>query len=122
MGYEAAKAKFFRNEAAADEGRQVSDEAVSASPVFETPPDLLEIQKLLDGKHVHQAEQLALALKAWLGVSHLYKQNLGSAASPKGDVVEWLNDNASELGKTQQERIASLVNWDKSGGRPTTGK
>lgn len=120
MGYENAKARFLRNEVAADDERQVSDHSVSASQAFETPPDLLEIQKLLDGSHEHQAEELALAVKAWLGVSKLYSQDLQSAPSPNKEAAAWLDDNAPNIGPTKRDRIATVVNWNKSGGRTSS--
>lgn len=85
----------------------------------EIPAHLLEIQKLLDGEHEHKAEELALAINAWLGVSRLYSQGLQSAPSPNKEAVAWLDDNAPEVGPTKRDRIATTVNWDKSGGNKT---
>ena len=82
--------------------------------------DLNEIQKLLAGQHEHQTVELALAIKAWLGVSGLCKKKLLSAPSIKQEVVAWLEDNTPELNDSQKSRISMMINWDKGGGRPSS--
>lgn len=82
-------------------------------------PNLIEIQKLLAGQHEHQAEELALAIKAWLGVSKLWKQGRG-IKTPKLDIADWLEDHADHLPDAAKNpdkgRIPTISNWEKKGG------
>lgn len=83
--------------------------------------ELKAIGALLDGNHQFQSDELATAIQAWLAVTKLCSQGLNSASSIKQEVLDWLEDNTPEISAAQKERIASMVNWDKTGGRPVRG-
>ncbi|WP_010322918.1 hypothetical protein [Marinobacterium stanieri] len=83
------------------------------------PDDLKNIQSLLAGEHEHQSEELALALKAWLGVSKLWKHGRG-IKTPKLDIADWLDEHADNLPDAARNpkygRIPTIANWEKKGG------
>ena len=80
----------------------------------------------LDPLHPRYAPKLAAAVTAWLAFE---TEAVGSARSPKQQLVHWLRKNASEFGLTNGdgspnrsgiEEVAKVANWKPSGGAPKT--
>lgn len=73
--------------------------------------------------HEHFAPELALAVSAWRGLASEQKFPRGT----KPAIESWIDANPNawlgdgEVSAAAKERIATLVNWRKSGGAPTTG-
>lgn len=59
--------------------------------------------------------ELDIALRAWREIS----TTVGKG-KPKLRIMKWLDDNAKELSNEAKNRIATVVNWDKSGGATRT--
>lgn len=95
-----------------------SFQELNKSPISD---ELQAVDDLLNRRHQFQSDELATAIRAWLAVANLCAQNLNSASSIKKEVADWLEDKAPEMSAAQKERIALMVNWDKTGGRPGRG-
>lgn len=86
----------------------------------EPPPDREDFN---DQSHEHFSPELALAVAAWRALANTEKFRRG----PKAAIEDWLEANPSEwqseaeLSVSARERIATLVNWKRTGGAPTTG-
>ncbi|OGB22679.1 MAG: hypothetical protein A3I66_12670 [Burkholderiales bacterium RIFCSPLOWO2_02_FULL_57_36] len=75
-----------------------------------------ENQSVWDGFDVDDLrypEELDIALQAWRAVS-----NNPSNAPIKEQLTDWLKQSGYPLSTAANERITTLCNWDKSGGRP----
>lgn len=76
----------------------------------ELSPNLIEIQKLLDEKHEYQAQELAIAIKAWLSAIQDPKFN---HKAPTQGLDKFI---PKEIGTdAARKRIAQVANWDKRG-------
>ena len=58
-------------------------------------------------------EELDIALQAWRAVSLSEREG-----AIKEQLVRWIRDNYPEQSANSIDRIATVANWDKSGGRP----
>lgn len=82
-------------------------------------PDYLEV------KHPSFSPEIAAAIRAWEAIQDL---ELRKGKTVKAAATEWLEIHYRELGlihngersKSAIERIATLVNWETSGGAPRT--
>ncbi|MEO6299597.1 MAG: hypothetical protein ABIO62_08205 [Paracoccaceae bacterium] len=91
-------------------------------PEFFFPTEKYRVLEFLDPNHVHFSDELAFAVKAWraLATSHSPKK------SPKASIRTWIEANLSMWdGKNPpsieaKERIATVLNWEKSGGAPAS--
>ncbi|WP_275270591.1 hypothetical protein [Limnobacter sp. P1] len=68
-----------------------------------------------DADSEHYPELLHIAVTAW---EHA-KNTTGK--TPKQRVISFLNERYPELTVASKDAIATVVNWNKSGGRPRTG-
>ena len=59
-------------------------------------------------------EELDIAFQVWRALS----RNSNSSRSAKDQIMEWLKKHYSTLSGASVERIATVCNWDKKGGRP----
>jgi hypothetical protein len=59
-------------------------------------------------------EELDIALIAWRAVSNKFDQE----RPVKVQISTWLDSHYSSLSGDQKKRIATVCNWQKSGGRP----
>lgn len=57
--------------------------------------------------------ELDLALQAWRAVT----SNLGKGKAPKAQIIKWLDAN-TKLSVVAKERVATVANWNKTGGSP----
>lgn len=60
-------------------------------------------------------EELDIALQAWRAAS----TKPGSSKTPKEKAKCWLVENYPNLSEAAKDRIATVCNWDRSGGRPS---
>lgn len=58
-------------------------------------------------------QELDIALQAWTAAC-----NMSGGGTAKEQVMVWLNQSGYKLSGAAIERIATICNWDKSGGRP----
>jgi hypothetical protein len=59
--------------------------------------------------------ELAIAIEAWQAVSAN-----DTKFKPKARIKKWLDDNYPRLSNEAKERIATVANWDKTGGATST--
>ena len=79
----------------------------------------------LEDTHPHYSPQIAAAIQAWEAIQD---PELRKGKSVKGAATEWLETNYRALGLVHNgernnnaiTRIATLVNWETSGGAPKT--
>ena len=86
-------------------------------PVVETESD-----DFMDPTHDHFAPELALAVSAWRGLASERKFKRGTKAA----VDAWIEANPDawkgdgDLSISAKERVATCVNWRRSGGAPAS--
>lgn len=83
-------------------------EKCAAPPEVVTPP-------IFDKASTTYPPELDIALRAWREIS-----TTAGKGKPKSRIMKWLDDNAKELSNEAKNRIATVVNWDKSGGATRT--
>lgn len=88
-------------------------------PKTEAEPD-----DFMDPSHEHFAPELALAVAAWRALAQTQKHSRG----PKASIETWISSNpaawqgGAELSTSAKERIATVANWNRTGGAtPTQG-
>ncbi len=59
-------------------------------------------------------KELDIALQAWRAATIQPKVGV----SPKEQIKQWLSETYPELSNVARDRIATICNWEKSGGRP----
>lgn len=74
-----------------------------------------ETAPYFDADSEHYPELLHIAVTAWE-----YAKNT-TGKTPKQRVISFLNERYPELAVASKDAIATVVNWNKSGGRPRTG-
>lgn len=88
----------------------------SATKSIEEAPLVTEEEKGWDGFDQDASsypEELDIALQAWRAIS------LSEREGPvKEQLVKWIRDNYPDQSTNSVERIATVANWDKTGGRP----
>jgi hypothetical protein len=97
----------------------------NCKPPFFFGADASNTPDYLEPKHPSFSPEIAAAIKAWEAIQD---QELRKGKTVKAAVTEWLNTHYRELGLMHNgnrsnsaiERIATLVNWETSGGAPKT--
>jgi len=80
----------------------------------------VESDDFTDQSHEHFAPELVLAVAAWRALAQTQKFPRG----PKAAICAWIEGHPEEwrgegaLSSATKDRIATLVNWNKSGGAP----
>lgn len=67
-------------------------------------------QPIFDNTHPNYPSELDIALQAWRAVS-----TTADKGKPKARIKAWLDSN-TKLSNEAKERIATVANWDKTGG------
>ena len=75
-------------------------------------------KEMFDVNDTKYPRELDIAFKAWQEVSKMPNIKV----SPKTQIRQWLDKNYNDrvLSDAAKERIASVANWKKTGGAPTT--
>jgi len=75
-----------------------------------------EATELLDPDSPTYPLELHIALRAWEMVS----ANHSPKKSPKQKILAWLNAHYPDLSEEAKNRIATIANWKKQGGAPSS--
>jgi hypothetical protein len=97
----------------------------NCKPPFFFGADASKTPNYLEAKHPNFSPEIAAAIKAWEAIQD---PELRKGKTIKAAVKDWLETNYRELGLIHHgqrsnsaiERIATLVNWETSGGAPKT--
>ncbi|WP_431299187.1 hypothetical protein [Tabrizicola sp. BL-A-41-H6] len=90
---------------------------------FFFPASQADEDDFMDPSHDHFAPELAMAVAAWRALSQTQKLR----QSPKAAIDGWITSNPSvwqgegEISASAKERIATVANWNRSGGANPTG-
>jgi hypothetical protein len=97
----------------------------NCKPPFFFGADASNTPNYLESKHPNFSSEIAAAIKVW---EAMQDSELRKGKTIKAAVKDWLETNYRELGLMHNgqrsnsaiERIATLVNWETSGGAPKT--
>ncbi len=108
-GWDVGKQEFLDTEGFAE----TIEPAVAAAQSSEAPlsEELTQIQALLDGNHEYQAEELRVALQAWLDVSAKFKQGELNG-DPSVALKNWVGNNLDKANDYQVSRVSCMANWN----------
>ncbi|OMH28112.1 hypothetical protein [Motiliproteus sp. MSK22-1] len=73
--------------------------------------DLAEIQALLNGTHDFQAEELRVALQAWLETTKRFRQG-DQESTPSKALKSWVSEHLDNANSYQIIRVSGIANWD----------
>ncbi|MEH6625690.1 MAG: hypothetical protein V7739_04550 [Motiliproteus sp.] len=112
-GWDVGKQEFLDTEGFAETIEPATSTTASADLTAETPlsEELTQIQALLNGTHEFQAEELRVALQAWLDVSARFKKGELND-DPSTELKNWVASHLDDANDYQVSRVSCMANWD----------
>ena len=116
--WEAGKQAFiaaegFAEEIAPEPAPKLDQSITDKNPphTSELPTELAEIQALLNGTHDYQAEELRVALQAWLETTKRFRQG-DQSSTPSKELKSWVSEHLDNANDYQIIRVSGIANWE----------